>query len=198
MKTKTAWILSTLAASMGLLASTAQAETKTAVFAGGCFWCVESDFDKVPGVLKTISGYAGGTEKNPSYDVVSAGKTSHTESVEVTYDDKVVSYAQLVEYFWKTIDPTVKNRQFCDSGTQYRTAILYKTPEEQAVADKSKAALVASKKFPTVYTEVAPVIAFYPAEEYHQDYYKKNPVRYNYYRSRCGRDQRLEELWGKK
>ncbi len=176
----------------------AQAATETAVFAGGCFWCVESDFDHVPGVLKTTSGYAGGIEKNPSYETVSAGQTGHAEAVQVSYDNSKVTYSQLVEYFWKTIDPTVKDRQFCDGGHQYRTALLYSNDEQKAIAEKSKAALVASKKFAQIYTEVAPVIAFYPAEEYHQDYYKKNPIRYNYYRSRCGRDARIEELWGKK
>lgn len=175
-----------------------QAATQTAVFGGGCFWCVEADFDKVPGVLKTISGYAGGPEKSPTYESVSAGKTGHTEVVEVTYDDTKVSYSQLVEFFWKTIDPTVKDRQFCDGGKQYRTGFYYKTPEEKVVAEKSKSTLEASKKFSVIHTEVAPVVAFYPAEEYHQDYYKKNPIRYNYYRTGCGRDKRLEELWGKK
>jgi peptide-methionine (S)-S-oxide reductase len=190
---------STLAIALGVLAATgAQAETRTAIFGGGCFWCVESDFDKVPGVLKTISGYAGGQYKDPDYKVVSAGRTDHTEAVEVTYDDTKVSYSQLVEFFWKTIDPTVKDRQFCDAGTQYRTGFYYLNDEQKKVAEASKAKLQASGKFKTIHTEVAPAVKFYPAEEYHQDYYKKNPIRYGYYRNGCGRDKRLEELWGTK
>lgn len=178
--------------------ATVQAETKTAVFGGGCFWCVESDFDKVPGVLKTMSGYAGGQYKNPDYKTVSAGQTDHTEVVEVTYDDTKVSYSQLVEFFWKIIDPTVKNRQFCDIGTQYRSGLYYLNDEQKKIAEASRAKLQVSGKFKTVHTEIAPVVKFYIAEEYHQDYYTKNPVRYGYYRKSCGRDKRLEELWGTK
>ena len=179
-----------------MVALPAWSATETAVFAGGCFWCVESDFDKVPGVLKTTSGYAGGTEKSPTYETVSAGRTGHAEVVEVVFDPAKVTFAQLVEHFWKTIDPTVKDRQFCDTGRQYRTAIFYVDDNQKAIADKSKAALVASKRFPQVYTEVAPVIGFYAAEDYHQDYYQKNPIRYNYYRNGCGRDARLKSIWG--
>ena len=192
------FILTALFVTMASMTAPSHAAMETAVFAGGCFWCVESDFDKVPGVVKTISGYAGGQEKNPTYEMVGRGKTSHAEVVEVTFDNTKVSYANLVEYFWKTIDPTVKDRQFCDGGRQYRTAIFYLNDTQKAVAEKSKAALVASQKFPQIYTEVAPVIGFYAAEDYHQDYYQKNPIRYNYYRSRCGRDERIIELWGKK
>ncbi|MCQ8894949.1 peptide-methionine (S)-S-oxide reductase MsrA [Limnobacter humi] len=189
-----AGLVLSLGASIG---STAwAAATQTAVFAGGCFWCTESDFDKVPGVIKTTSGYAGGAEKNPTYEQVGGGKTGHAEAVLVEFDPAKVSYAQLVEHYWKTIDPTVKDRQFCDVGRQYRTAIFYANDEQKKIAQDSLARLVNSKRFPVVYTEVAPVIGFYPAEEYHQDYYKKNPIRYNYYRSRCGRDDRLVEVWG--
>ncbi|HEY1059538.1 MAG TPA: peptide-methionine (S)-S-oxide reductase MsrA [Limnobacter sp.] len=189
-----AGLLLSLGASIG--STTWAAATQTAVFAGGCFWCTESDFDKVPGVLKTTSGYAGGTERNPTYEQVGSGKTGHAEAVQVEFDPARVSYAQLVEHYWKTIDPTVKDRQFCDVGRQYRTAIFYSNDEQKKIAQDSLARLVSSKRFSVVYTEVAPVVGFYPAEEYHQDYYKKNPIRYNYYRSRCGRDDRLVEVWG--
>jgi len=189
----------TLTVALGLLAATgAQAETKTAVFGGGCFWCTEADFDKVPGVLKTISGYAGGQYKDPDYKVVSAGRTDHTEVVEVTYDDTKVSYSQLVEYFWKTIDPTVKNRQFCDGGTQYRSGFYYLNEEQKKVAEASKAKLQATGKFKTIYTTVEAAQTFYVAEEYHQDFYRKNPLRYQYYKTTCGRENRLNEVWGYK
>ena len=169
----------------------------TAVFAGGCFWCIEADFEKLPGVFDAESGYAGGTVKNPTYEQVSAGDTGHTEVVRVYYDPKKVSYQQLVDYFWRHIDPTVKDRQFCDGGSQYRSAILYQNDAERSVAQASKSALEKSKRFASVHTEIIPVGTFYSAEEYHQDYYKKNPVRYKYYRASCGRDARVKELWGK-
>ena len=143
------------------------------------------------------SGYAGGTVKNPTYEQVSAGDTGHTEVVRVYYDPKKVSYQQLVDYFWRHIDPTVKDRQFCDGGSQYRSAILYQNDAERSVAQASKSALEKSKRFASVHTEIIPVGTFYSAEEYHQDYYKKNPVRYKYYRASCGRDARVKELWGK-
>ena len=188
-----------IATALGLVAvATAHAETKTAVFGGGCFWCVESDFDKVPGVLKTTSGYAGGHYKDPTYQSVSQGKTDHTEVVEVTYDSTKVSYSELVEFFWKTIDPTTPNRQFCDGGAQYRSGFYYMNDEQKKVALASKSKLEATGKFKTIHTEVAPVVRFFPAEEYHQDYYIKNPRRYGHYRNGCGRDKRLEELWGQK
>ncbi|GLR27100.1 peptide-methionine (S)-S-oxide reductase MsrA [Limnobacter litoralis] len=183
--------------SLAGLSQPARAATETAVFAGGCFWCVESDFDKVAGVIETTSGYAGGTEASPNYQTVSAGQTGYAESVRVTFDNSKVSYSQLVEYFWKTIDPTVQDRQFCDEGHQYRTAIFYQNDAQKKVAEASKAKLVASGKFPHVYTEVAPVLNFYPAESYHQNYYQKNPIRYEFYRLNCGRDNRVKELWGK-
>ena len=170
----------------------------TAIFAGGCFWCTESDFEKVPGVIDAQSGYTGGKAVNPTYEQVSAGGTGHTEAVRVTYDLARVSYAQLVDFFWRTIDPTVKNRQFCDVGSQYRSAIFWQTEEERTIAEKSRDALLASGKFKEIHTEIVQASAFYVAEEYHQAYYKKNPLRYNYYRHGCGRDDRLEDLWGAK
>jgi peptide-methionine (S)-S-oxide reductase len=176
----------------------APAKTEVAIFAGGCFWCTESDFDKVPGVLETISGFVGGKEMNPTYNQVSGGGTSHTEGVKVTYDPSKVTYAQLVEIFWKTIDPTVKDQQFCDVGRHYRSGIFFMNAEQQKAAAESKAALEKSGKFKTIHTEVTQATPFWPAEEYHQNYYQKNPIRYNYYRSGCGRDKRLQELWGKK
>ncbi len=183
--------------SAGMVANAAAAEA-TAIFAGGCFWCTESDFEKLPGVISAESGYTAGKKPNPTYEEVSAGTTGHTEAVRVTYDPAKVTYPQLVEYFWRTIDPTVKDRQFCDSGSQYRSGIYWQNEEERKVAEASRDALAASKKFKEIHTEIAAASVFYPAEEYHQDYYKKNPIRYNYYRSGCGRDARLEQLWGKK
>ena len=177
----------------------APANTAKATFAGGCFWCVESDFDKVPGVISTTSGYIGGSVANPTYEQVSAKKTGHAEAVEIVFDPQKVTYERLVEYFWHTIDPTTKDRQFCDGGTPYRTAIFAQDAEQLKIAQASKAALEKSKPFKdAVVTEIALATRFYPAEDYHQDYYLKNPVRYKYYRSGCGRDARLKELWGDK
>jgi peptide-methionine (S)-S-oxide reductase len=173
-------------------------KTATAIFAGGCFWCTESDFEKLPGVIAAQSGYTGGTIANPTYEQVSAGATGHTEAVRVTYDPARVSYAKLVEYFWRTIDPTVKDRQFCDAGSQYRSAIYWQNEDERKIVEASRDALLASGKVKVIHTQVAPAMTFYPAEDYHQDYYKKNPIRYTYYRHGCGRDARLEEIWGKK
>jgi peptide-methionine (S)-S-oxide reductase len=166
-----------------------------ATFAGGCFWCVESDFDHVPGVISTTSGYTGGKAANPTYNQVSAGGTDHAESVEIIYDPKKVSYAQLVDRFWRTIDPTVKDQQFCDHGTQYRTAIFVHSAEEKKLAEDSKKKVEAELKKP-IYTEIADAGTFYPAEEYHQDFYVKNPSKYKFYRWNCGRDQRIEQIWG--
>ena len=171
--------------------------TATAIFAGGCFWCVEADFDKVPGVIATESGYAGGKLQNPTYEQVSAGGTGHAEAVRVTYDSAKVGYEKLLDYFWHHVDPTVKDRQFCDVGSQYRTAIFYGDDSQRNAAQTSKAALEKSGRLPTIYTEIAPAGTFYPAEEYHQDYYKKNPIRYKFYRTSCGRDARIVEVWGK-
>lgn len=168
-----------------------------AVFAGGCFWCVESDFDKVPGVISTTSGYTGGQTAKPSYEQVSSHTTGHAEAVEVVFDPAKVSYQRLVEYFWRTIDPTVKDRQFCDTGSPYRTAIFAQDAAQLKIAQASRAALEKSKPFKEpIVTEVTLAGAFYPAEAYHQDYYKKNPIRYKYYRTTCGRDARLKQLWG--
>jgi peptide-methionine (S)-S-oxide reductase len=171
--------------------------TATAIFAGGCFWCSESDFEKVPGVLEVESGYTGGRTERPSYQEVSAGQTGHTEAVRVIYDPAKVSYRQLVEYHWRHIDPTVKDRQFCDVGSQYRSGIYWQNEAERQVVEASLKALKESGRFQNIYTEVAPATPFWLAEEYHQDYYKKNPLRYAYYRASCGRDQRIEKLWGK-
>lgn len=188
-----------LAASVSSTQAFAQGPTAKATFAGGCFWCVEADFDKVPGVISTTSGYIGGTLANPTYQQVTTKATGHAEAVEILFDPGKVSYAQLLEKFWRTIDPTTKDRQFCDSGSPYRTAIFTHDAAQAAAAQASLAALEKSKPFKEpVVTQLVPAGAFYVAEDYHQDYYKKNPVRYNYYRTSCGRDTRLEQLWGKK
>jgi peptide-methionine (S)-S-oxide reductase len=166
-----------------------------ATFAGGCFWCMEPPFEKLDGVVSVTSGYTGGPKKNPTYEEVSSGGTGHAESVEIAYDPAKVSYQKLLDVFWHNVDPTVKNRQFCDVGEQYRTAIFYKGEEQKRLALESKAAIEKAKGF-KVQTQIVMATPFYPAEEYHQDYYKKNPVRYKLYRYNCGRDQRLEQLWG--
>ena len=171
------------------------AATAKATFAGGCFWCMEPPFDKLDGVSSTISGYAGGKKKNPTYEEVSAGNTGHTEVVQITYDPKKITYEKLLEVFWPNIDPLTANRQFCDIGSQYRTAIFYHDENQKRLAEESKKALGKRFKEPIV-TEIVAAAEFYPAEDYHQDYYVKNPLRYKYYRYNCGRDQRLEALWG--
>ena len=184
----------------GLAASplAAASTSAKAYFAGGCFWCMEEAFEKVSGVIAAVSGYMGGTVPNPTYEQVSAGKTGHAESVEVTYDPSKVSYPQLLDAFWRNVDPVTANAQFCDHGNQYRAAIFPSTPEEQRLAEESRKALQDSKRFPLpIVTQIAQASTFYPAEEYHQDFYKKNPVRYKFYKFNCGRAQRLEELWGK-
>lgn len=181
-----------------LLLALAQGKTATAVFAGGCFWCVEEAFDKVPGVLSTTSGYIGGRQANPTYEQVSAGGTGHAEAVEVKYDPTKVSYEQLLEVFWQNIDPTTKDRQFCDAGDQYRAAIFYVGADQKKLADASKQKIVSSKRFKRVHVDVDAATHFYPAEEYHQDYYTKNPLRYKYYKFTCGREQTLERIWGRK
>lgn len=168
-----------------------------ATFAGGCFWCTEADFDKVPGVISTTSGYIGGTTVNPTYKQVSGGKTGHIEAVQVRFDPLKTDFAKLLAAFWPTIDPLTPNRQFCDDGSQYRSAIFYHDADQQRQAEASKADLAASGQFTQpIVTEILPATEFYPAEEYHQDYYIKNSVRYSYYRSNCGRDARLAEVWG--
>ena len=187
-----------LAAAQGAQLGAPQAAPGQAVatFAGGCFWCTESDFDKVKGVISTTSGYTGGKVANPGYERVSAGGTGHTEAVEVIYDPSQVSYEKLLTYYWRTVDPTVKNAQFCDHGEQYRTAIFVRNDEERKLAEASKKKVEAELKQP-VYTQIVQAGPFYAAEEYHQDFYKKNPTKYKFYRWNCGRDQRLEQLWGK-
>ena len=177
-----------------------QSETRSekATFAGGCFWCMEPPFDELPGVISTTSGYTGGQKKNPTYEEVSAGGTGHAESVEVVFDPAKVTYQQLLDVFWKNIDPTTPDRQFCDVGSQYRSAIFYHSDEQKRLALASKKTIDDSGRFKQpVVTEVVPAAAFYRAEEYHQDYYKKNPIRFKYYKFGCGRAKRLEQLWGK-
>jgi peptide-methionine (S)-S-oxide reductase len=179
--------------------SAAPAKTEKATFAGGCFWCVEADFDKVEGVISTTSGYIGGTTTKPTYDRVSAGGTGHVEAVEIVFDPAKVSYEKLLQVFWRNIDPVAKDRQFCDSGDMYRSAIFFHGNEQQMLAEKSKKDIEASGTFTQpIATELASASTFYPAEDYHQDYYKKNPRKYSFYRWNCGRDQRLEQIWGKK
>lgn len=168
-----------------------------ATFAGGCFWCMEPPFEKLEGVKDVISGYTGGHKENPAYEEVSAGKTGHVEAIEVLYDPSKVSYERLLDVFWRQIDPTDAGGQFVDRGPQYRSVIYYHTPEQKAFAEKSKEALAKSGRFSKpVVTEILPAGKFYPAEEYHQDYYKKNPVRYKFYRFNSGRDQFLKKAWG--
>jgi peptide-methionine (S)-S-oxide reductase len=172
---------------------------KVATFAGGCFWCMEPPYDALPGVSATISGYMGGKTANPTYQQVTTGTTGHAEVVQVVYDPKKVSYEKLLEVFWVNIDPTVRDRQFCDSGSQYRTGIFFHDEEQRKAAEASKAALEKSKPFrEPIVTPIEMAGAFYEAEGYHQDFYKTNPVKYKLYRSGCGRDARLKQLWGDK
>jgi len=174
-----------------------RANLATATFAGGCFWCMEAAFDPLTGVVETISGYTGGHQKNPTYEEVSAGGTGHTEAVKVLYDPTKISYEKLLDVFWHNIDPTISDRQFCDIGHQYRAEIFYHNDEQRRLAEQSKAVLAESKPFKEpIVTEITAASEFYPAKDYHQDYHLKNPVRYKYYRYSCGRDQRLDELWG--
>ena len=195
------WSLPLIACAFAIGASVAQAappaNTAKATFAGGCFWCVESDFDKVPGVIATTSGYTGGSVANPSYEQVSGKHTGHAEAVQVLYDPAKVSYETLLQKYWHSIDPTTKDRQFCDVGNPYRTAIFVHDAAQEAAAKASLLALEKNKPFKEpIVTTVETAGPFYPAEDYHQDYYIKNPVRYNYYRFACGRDARVKELWG--
>lgn len=169
-----------------------------ATFAGGCFWCMEPPYDELAGVVETISGYTGGHKKNPTYEEVSAGATGHAEAVQVIYDPSKVSYRKLLEVFWRNIDPTVADRQFCDVGKQYRTAIFYHDEEQKRLAEQSKAGIEKTKRFKVpIKTEITAATEFFPAEAYHQDYYRKNSVHYKLYRYSCGRDNRLAELWKK-
>ncbi|HAM32906.1 MAG TPA: peptide-methionine (S)-S-oxide reductase [Deltaproteobacteria bacterium] len=170
-----------------------------ATFAGGCFWCMEHPFDELAGVVSVTSGYTGGQKKNPTYREVSDGGTGHAEAVQVVYDPAVVSYKRLLDVFWRNIDPTVTDRQFCDVGTQYRSAVFYHDEEQRRLVDESLRELERNKPFKEkIVTQVAPASEFWPAEEYHQHYYKKNPLRYQFYRAGCGRDARLKQLWGMK
>jgi peptide methionine sulfoxide reductase msrA/msrB len=172
---------------------------KIATFAGGCFWCSEADFEKTPGVVKVISGYTGGRKENPAYEEVSAGNTGHLEAVQVYYDSEKITYEGLLDVFWRHIDPTDGGGQFVDRGEQYRSAIFYHDGEQKKLAEKSRDALAKSGKFQKpIATEILNLSKFYPAEEYHQDYYKKNSFRYQYYRFGSGRDQFIESVWGKK
>jgi peptide-methionine (S)-S-oxide reductase len=178
-------------------AAAAQPALEHATFAGGCFWCMESPFESLPGVRSVTSGFSGGPEKNPTYNQVSAGLTGHAEAVDIVFDPAKISYERLLEVYWRNIDPTQKGGQFCDRGAQYRSAIFYRTSRQKTLAQKSRDAVVRSKRLKEpIVTELVAFQAFYPAEEYHQDYYKKNPEHYASYRKGCGRDERLRTLWG--
>jgi peptide-methionine (S)-S-oxide reductase len=189
------WIL--LSAVLALSSAHAQPNLQKATFAMGCFWCAEEAFEKVPGVVSAVSGYTGGSVKKPSYEQVSSGRTGHTEAVEVTFDPSKVTYEKLLEAFWLNHDPTAKDRQFCDSGSQYRPELFYHSPEQKRLAEASKAKWEREKPFrQPIVTAITPAGEFWPAEEYHQDYYKKNPVQYRFYVTGCGRYARLDQLWG--
>jgi peptide-methionine (S)-S-oxide reductase len=175
-----------------LLVSFHSASADTALFAGGCFWCMEVPFDSLMGVISAKSGYTGGLKVNPTYEEVSSGTTGHREAVEVTYNPKIVTYAQLLKVFWENIDPIDKDGQFCDKGEQYTSAVFTNNEAEKKAFELSK-----PKGLGIIATKLLPAGAFYPAEEYHQDYSKKNPIRYKFYRYKCGRDKRLKEIWGK-
>jgi peptide-methionine (S)-S-oxide reductase len=183
--------------SPGLAQQPADPATATAIFAGGCFWCMEPPFDALPGVISTTSGYTSGHTVDPTYKEVSAGKTGHTEAVKIVYDPAKVSYGKLLQVFWRNHDPLTANAQFCDRGSQYRAGIYYGSEQEKAQAEASKAELEKSGRFKSrITTEIVAQTTFYPAEDYHQDYYLNNPIRYKIYRGGCGRDSRLRELWG--
>lgn len=190
---------------MGILAFAAVAagpadgaNLEKAVFAGGCFWCMEEAFEGVTGVVSVTSGYMGGTKVNPTYEEVSSGSTGHAEAVEVLFDSSKTNYPKLLDIFWRNIDPTTPDRQFCDRGSQYRSAIFPLTETQQRQAEESRQAIEQTKPFrEQIVTQIAPATTFYPAEDYHQDFYKRNPIRYKFYKYNCGRVQRLEEVWGK-
>ena len=192
------WVLGVLLLEFAVSVSFAAPPAReTAVFAGGCFWCEETAFEGLPGVISVVSGYTGGQKKNPTYEEVSSGSTGHAESVEVTYDPSKITYEKLLYVFWRNVDPFQANGQFCDHGDQYRSAIFYKDEAQKRAAEESKRKLEEQPKFQgKIVTQVVPASTFYPAEEYHQDFYKKNPVRYHEYRLGCGRDRRLKEIWG--
>ena len=189
-------ILLSLAVIAAAAAQPAPPPTAIATFAGGCFWCTEADFDKVEGVISTTSGYTGGLVVDPSYQQVVTGRTGHTEAVEIAYDPAKVTYERLLDVFWRNHDPLAKDRQFCDRGNQYRPAIFYHNDDQRNLAEATRQKHQARFKQP-IQTEITAATTFYKAEDYHQDYYTKNPVRYKFYRFNCGRDARLEELWGK-
>lgn len=188
--------LPTLLLLLGSWLSPTPAMSAEAVFAGGCFWCMESDYEKLRGVQEVISGYTGGTEPNPSYKQVSSGSSSHVEAVQVRYDPAQISYQQLLDYFWINVDPTQDDRQFCDSGRHYRPAIFVKGAAQRSAAEASMAQIEQAGTVSPIKVTIETASRFWPAEDYHQDYYRKNPLRYNYYRYSCGRDARLEQLWG--
>jgi peptide-methionine (S)-S-oxide reductase len=200
MRSMRACRVATLAILTALAVGAIAAETPglaKATFAGGCFWCMEPPFEALDGVVSVTAGYTGGSKVNPTYEEVSAGGTGHAESVEIVYDPSKVSYQKLLDVFWHNVDPTTADRQFCDKGRQYRTAIFYHDETQKRLAEESKQALERAQTLPgPIVTEIVPAGPFYPAEEYHQDYYKKNPIRYRYYRYGCGRDARLKEVWG--
>jgi len=182
-----------------VFSATQEDSKETAIFAGGCFWCMEPPFDKLDGVISTTSGYTSGHKKDPTYREVSAGSTGHTEAIQIIYNPNKISYTELLDVFWKNIDPVAVDRQFCDSGSQYRSGIYYLNNDQKNAAILSLNTLKENKPFKgNIATEVVAASTFYPAEGYHQDYYQKNPIRYKFYRYSCGRDQRLEDLWGKK
>lgn len=201
MRTILAWAITLfVAAAPGaatVSAATAPSGHAVATFAGGCFWCMEPPYDELDGVISTTSGYTGGHKENPTYEEVSTGRTGHAEAVQVVYDPKRITYERLLEVFWRNIDPLTPNAQFCDHGSQYRSGIFYRDETQRRLAEESKRKLEASGRFnKPIVTEIVAAGTFYPAEEYHQDYYKKNPIRYKFYRAGCGRDRRLAELWG--
>jgi len=190
-------LLSSKSSAAGSGQSEDPSRTAKATFAGGCFWCMEPPYEGLDGVVSVTVGYAGGRKKDPTYEEVSSGSTGHAESIEIVYNPSKIGYAKLLDVFWHNIDPTVEDRQFCDVGSQYRSAIFYHNEEQKRLAEQTKKGIEESKRLQgPIYTEILPAGTFYPAEEYHQRYYKKNPVRYKFYRWNCGRDQRLKELWG--
>jgi len=182
----------------GVVMAGTDGDLEYATFAGGCFWCMEPPYDKLDGVVSTVSGYMGGTEENPTYQEVSAGRTGHAESIKITYDPSRVSYRRLLEVFWMQINPTTPDRQFVDVGSQYRSAIFYQNEEQRRLAEETKKEMEESGRFGgPIVTGIVPAGTFWPAEDYHQDYYMKNPIRYKFYRFGSGRDQYLKKIWGK-
>lgn len=198
MKFLVSFLLFSLTAVGAVSAQSSPDKVEVAIFAGGCFWCVESDFDKIPGVISTVSGYTGGTSKNPTYTDVTAGGTGHREAVRIEFDPSKTTYEELLHYFWRTVDPTDGGGQFCDRGRSYETAIFVTNDTQRAAAEKSKMELRNSGVLTAeIVTPIETASTFYPAEDYHQDYYQKNPVRYKLYRYGCGRDKQIEKIWGK-